>query len=126
MADSSRHTLRKNALEWSVFAFSLVLVVGVVGYLGVAAWRDTDAPPDFVVEWDAPTPRGDGGFEVPVHVRNEGTTTAANVQVEVTSGGESVTFTLEYVPRHSTREGIALFERYPAQPVARVRGYERP
>ena len=79
-----------------------------------------------MVEWDAPTPHVAGGFEVPVRIRNDGTTTAANVQVEVTSGDESVTFTLQYVPRHSTRAGIARFEEYPAMPVVRVRGYERP
>ena len=41
---------RKNWLEWGVFAFGLAALVGVLGYLGVQAWRHDGRPPALSVE----------------------------------------------------------------------------
>ncbi len=122
---SEPHAPRKNALEWAVFALSLALVVGVVGFLGYRALQQGEAPPRFTIVFEAVEPQG-SDFLLPVRVRNSGDVTAAQVLVEVTSGDETGEMTLQYVPRHSERQGVVLFRNRPAAPTARVVGYERP
>lgn len=117
--------LRKNALEWTVFAVSLALVVGVVGLLVALAFEDADVPPTLVVTLGAPGP-GISGVRVPVTVRNEGAQTVASVVVAVTDGRETAEVTFGYVPRHSTRTGGALFPGPPGRLTARVVAYEAP
>ncbi len=118
-------TLRKNALEWAVFAISLVLVLAVVGTLAVEATEDADGPPRLIVATEAPQ-SAPSGVRVPVTVRNDGAQTVASVVVEVTDGAETTEVTFAYVPRHSTRTGGAFFATPPGRLTARVVSYEAP
>ena len=118
----------KNAVEWSVFAFSAVLVTLVLSYLGYLSLTVKQTPPELSVRLGELTQR-DGQIWVPVTVENRGTATASNVQVEVEAkNGSSASFTLPYVPRHGERHGWVGFEppltRHELK--ARVSGYEAP
>lgn len=123
--DPDDRTLRKNGLEWTVFAISLALIVGAVGYLGYLALRESNAPPRFEVTLGAAT-RQDSLYFVPLRIRNAGDQTAAAVHVEVTSGDETAEIVFDYVPRHSQRRGVVLLRRPPAAPEAHVTGYSLP
>ncbi len=116
---------RKNALEWNVFAVSLLLVGGVVGYLVVRSFQEHNAPPHLSVFLGTPQVHN-GRYALPVRVHNAGNQTAAQVEIVVTSGSERTTLTLQYVPRHSAREGTAFFDAYPAAPTGRVQSYAAP
>ena len=66
-------------------------------------------------------------------VANDGERTAEGVEIEVTleRDGKEVErghFAIEFVPRGSTRTGVALFQRDPSccRIVARAAGYKRP
>jgi uncharacterized protein (TIGR02588 family) len=125
-------SVRKNALEWSVFAAALLIVGACVGLLAVAMARDVDAPPELIVTAGA-AERTAAGYRVPVRVKNEGDGTAADVHLGVTleqSGREveRVELTLPFVPRHSTREGMVVFRHDPSCCTIAVRalGFEIP
>ncbi len=114
--------LRKNALEWTVFAVSAALVLALVAVLGWNA-TESDGPPRLVVVVGTAAPREGGGVAVPVTVRNDGPETAAEVEVEVMEDGGDAAMRarirFDYVPRHSERRGMAVFE---APPRGRVSG----
>lgn len=132
--------LRKNWLEWTVFAAGLVAVLGTLGYLTYEVLTEEVTPPRIVVELGRPTPDGtpDGTpagsrWTVPVRVRNDGGETAEEVQVEVTlesPGHAPETRQLEvaFVPRKSRREGWVTFSRDPSRGrlTGRATGYEKP
>ena len=117
--------VQKNAFEWGVFALGFALVAAVVGYLGYAAFTDTEAPPRFEITLGAPeaTPHG---RRVPVTLRNAGAETVASAVVEVTDGAHTGEVTFGYVPRHATREGAAYLDTVAGPLRARVTGYEAP
>jgi len=117
--------LQKNALEWTVFAVSLVLVGLVVVLLAREALEDADVPPRLVVTLGVPEP-GLAGVRVPVTLRNDGHQTVSAVLVEVTDGQQTAEVGFGYVPRHSTRTGGALFATPPGRVTARVVAYEAP
>lgn len=123
---------KKNWLEWTIFAISLVLVLVTAGVLVQQQFSLEDKPPDPQIELGTPEAH-DGYFAVPVKVTNRGDSTAASVQVEValrTAEGESETgqFDLPYLPRRSTREGWVTFQHDPAKGKMepRILGYEKP
>lgn len=124
-------TPEKHPLEWLVFAVSLVLVLGTLGYLVYDAARGGEEPPDLVVELGAAR-RGSQGFRVPVTVRNRGDETAENAHIEVvlTSPGrppETAGLDIAFVPRGSTRRGWVTFSADPTgRLTGRVLGYEKP
>jgi uncharacterized protein (TIGR02588 family) len=102
-----------NWLEGVVFVSSGVLVALVLGYLAVDAASTRDAPPDLVITVGAPV-HGEGGWRVPVTVKNQGDSAAEEVHVRVSSRGEGPArdageLVLSYVPRHSKREGWVAF-----------------
>ena len=124
--------LEKNALEWSVFAVALLLVLATVGYLvREALTTQVDAPPDLVVTLGQPT-RTAGGHRVPVQVENRGGETAEQVQVTVSlegsEGSEDAALMIPYLPRESRRSGWVTFQGDPGAGVLRVEGvaYQAP
>jgi uncharacterized protein (TIGR02588 family) len=121
----------KNALEWTVFGVSILLVGAIMVILGLDALRWKEGPPRLeIVMGEARA--GDGQLVIPVQVTNRGQTVAINVNVEVTDlssaqrKGAIVAF--DFVPRGATREGRAIFppEQDPAKLEARISGYEVP
>jgi uncharacterized protein (TIGR02588 family) len=131
--DSDNSTLpRKNALEWLVFAVSLVLLAGTLGYLIFSAAAYKKSPPILSISLGQVQPVA-ARFRVPVTVSNDGNQTASGVQIEVTlnegrPNEEKANFTVPYLPRHSQREGAALFNSDPRAGIlkARVLGYVNP
>lgn len=101
----------KNAVEWTVFAFSCVLVTLVLGYLVYLSFASESSPaPQFRVTLGQIIER-DGQIWVAVTVENRGAITANNVEVEVErKNGQSAGFTLPHVPRHGKREGWVAFD----------------
>lgn len=124
--------IRKNWLEWSVFAVGLILVFCTLGYLTYAGASMGHEPPSLEVRLGEPEKR-ESNFIVPVTVINHGDETAAGVRIEVVmeSGGDEKArgeLDLPFLPRHAIREGWVTFEQDPrsAQLKARVLGYEKP
>ena len=125
--------LEKNWLEWIVFACSLLIVAGTLGYLIYDVATLSDAPPTITFKLGQPQPQSNH-FIVPVSVTNRGDQTAEGVHVEVTlenSGKEqeNAEFEIAFLPRHSTREGWVTFKTDPRtveQMQARVLGFEKP
>lgn len=123
----------KNWLEWSVFAISLVIVVGMLAYLVHAAMTSQDRPPDLRVLVGTALPGASNTYRLPLVVENLGDQTAEQVTVEVVvreSGRdvESAEMQIAFLPRQSKREGWVVLTRDPrccaieARPV----GYEKP
>ncbi|MGH9336820.1 MAG: hypothetical protein ACRD21_24025 [Vicinamibacteria bacterium] len=125
--------MKKNWLEWMVFAVSLALVLGMLGYLAYDAATSGNNPPNIEVRLGAPE-RGPHHFVIPVSVINHGDQAAKGVLIEVlleTNGRaeESARLDVAFLARGAHRQGWVAFERDPrtAEGVkARVLGYEKP
>jgi uncharacterized protein (TIGR02588 family) len=119
----------KNALEWTVFALSLALVMGVLGFLGYEAFSSAPTPPRLEISLGEPLKAGKRML-VPVRVENRGSTTAITVDIEVSRRGrdEKAGFSVAHVPRKTTRNGWVAFDA-PLQKnelEARILGYQQP
>lgn len=124
--------MKKNVLEWIVFAISLVLIAGVLGYLTRAAIRGPSGPPELRIVTGQPEPVRDQ-WRIPLIIRNDGEETAEAVRVEVTlrcaaEQPERAELDFAFVPRHSQREGAVLFrtDPRPCQIAAQAVAYEQP
>ena len=123
--------LKKNWLEWAVFAAGLVLVVATIGFLVYQGTTMGSEPPIIEVHLGAPQPRSQN-FIVPVTVVNRGDKTAEGVHIEVVLEGGGATerseFQIPFLPRHARHEGWAAFQTDPraARLRARVLGFEEP
>lgn len=123
--------MKKNPLEWLVFAVSLVLVVAVIGYLAAAIVRAEGGKADIRVTTGAPEASRDE-WRVPLVVRNDGDETAEAVRIEVTlqcgQARERAELDFAFVPRHSQREGAVQFRNDPraCTLAARTMSYEEP
>lgn len=125
--------LEKNWLEWIVFTASLILVLGVLGYLVYDGATSGNTPPSIQFQLGTPQPQLNY-FLVPVSVTNRGDETAEGVRIEVVllGGGkeqEKGEFEIAFLPRQSTRKGWVTFQTDPRrieQIKARVLGFEKP
>ena len=127
---------RKNWLEWCVFTFGLVALLGVVSFLVFKAVKHDGRPPALSVVMDAPWQQV--GVDppyvvVPVTVRNDGDLAATEVDVEVTvvRGGqviERVGLNIDELPRQSQRGGAVTLRALPGPGELQVRvlGYADP
>lgn len=129
---SSKSEIAKHPLEWIVFAVSLVLVAGTVGFLAWDGIRGEKSAADLSVELGRPEPRG-GAWAVPVTLRNRGDETAEGVKVEVLleapgAPPETADFEAAFVPRRSKREGWVTFRTDPSRGrlSGRAVGWETP
>ena len=128
-ASNAKSAPGKNALEWSVFALSCVLVLGTFAVLihGMVVWQD--APARLTAHAGEAYQEG-GSLWVPVVVANEGDHSAVNVEIEVvstsTAGESKAAFTVDQIPRGSERQGRVSFEgkREEHQFRVRVSGYQ--
>jgi uncharacterized protein (TIGR02588 family) len=123
----------KNALEWTVFAVSLLLVLSILTYLFYQVYADKPSTPDLVVEhFHDPSDNAPQRYRVVVY--NRGGETAEEVLVELVleKGGEqleSVELSMPFAPRASKREGWLIFREDPDKAdtlVARVVSYKKP
>ncbi|RYD20294.1 MAG: hypothetical protein EOP88_15615 [Verrucomicrobiaceae bacterium] len=131
MRKSTPENPAKNLLEWIVFGISAVLVMAVLVLLTMAALDVEDGPPELIAETGNPRTK-DGWVRIPVTVRNEGNSVAANVEVRVCTGtGEArreAGFTLDFVPRGASRAGAVTFKDMGGamELECEVLGYEEP
>lgn len=126
----------KNWLEWCVFAFGLVALIAVVGYLTAQAIRHDGRPPALSIVMAAPWQQvgvDPPHVVVPVTVRNDGDCAATEVDVEVTvvRGGQVVeraSLNIDELPRMSQRGGAVTLRALPGpgELQARVIGFSDP
>lgn len=118
--------------EWLAAGTGLVLTLTVIGYLIFDGVTAGDGPPELSVV-GAPAQAVAGGFVVPMTVRNDGATTAAEVEVRGTleRGGaviEERRARFAHVPAEGEAMGGLVFETDPR--TARLRlaaqGYAEP
>jgi len=124
--------VKKNWLEWTVFALALVLVSLTLGYLLYAGSTMNEEPPSIEVRVGTPEQK-QFNFIVPVTVVNHGDETAEGVRVEVIMESADKQqsrsdLDIPFLPRRATREGWVTFEQDPrgAKLRARVLGYQKP
>ena len=77
--------MRQNWLEWAVLAFSVAVIVALVGYLAMTAMSTASPPAISVVGHPEEARSIDAGWELPVTVRNDGGQAAAMVAIEGTA-----------------------------------------
>ena len=97
--------------QWIVAAIGLVVTLGAVGLMVFELFQQ-ERPPTLIpriVEVQA-TP---AGYVAEVEVRNDGSDTAAGVELEGVQGPVTASATLDYVPG---RGSATAFLRFPADP----------
>jgi uncharacterized protein (TIGR02588 family) len=101
----------KNALEWTIFGLSVLLVGSVLVFLGHEAISGVALPPRLEVSLGEPVEAGEQML-VPVIVKNKGEATAAGVEVEVErrKSDETAHFSFPYLPREGQRKGWVVFD----------------
>ncbi len=125
--------IKKNWLEWFVFAVSLANVLCTLGVLVYDGATSAKTPANIELRLGKPQPQADR-FMIPISVINSGDTTAESVQIEVTLGSagreqENAQFHIAFLPRHSKRKGWVTFQTDPRtvkEMTARVLGFEQP
>jgi uncharacterized protein (TIGR02588 family) len=114
----------KNALEWTVFAIGLVLVVATLGFLVRESIVGDEGPPEVVARLGKPR-ISEGGHLIPVEVANIGQTTAEDVLVPIfldLPGGrrEEAELNIAFLPRDSKRNGWVSFRADPRRGTIRL------
>ena len=123
---------QKNALEWTVFAVSLVLIAATIAFLVRDGGSAESKTPQIEVRTGQAV-QSAGMWSVPVIVTNRGDETAEQLRVEVSvlqdgRETEKAQLTFAFVPRRSSREAWALFRSDPRalKIDARATSYEKP
>jgi uncharacterized protein (TIGR02588 family) len=124
--------LKRNTLEWAILVTSGTLVVALVGYLLVSGM--TNSSPAVIRLEDKATEATngpDGGWLVPLTVRNEGGKAAVSIVVQgnasVAGSAESSELTIDVLAADSEVELVLGFSGRPDGEVqVRVVGYETP
>jgi uncharacterized protein (TIGR02588 family) len=124
--------MKRNWLEWAILVISVVLVVALVGYLlvsGLANDRPAVIRPEVTPAEAADGP--DGGWLVPLTVRNEGGKAAVSIVIEgtatVAGTEESSELTVDLLAADSEVELILGFSGRPEGEIqVRVVGFETP
>ena len=124
--------MKRNWLEWAILAISVAVVVALVGYLLVAGL--SNAGPAMIRAEVAAAEAADGpdgGWLVPLIVRNEGGTAAVSIVVEgtatVAGTQESSELTIDLLAADSAVELVLGYSEEPDGEVqVRVVGFETP
>lgn len=133
LEEDNQHEEKKNWLEWSVFALSIVLVLGVLGYLVYQAYNHKASTPDLYVQiWSEPSANAPNRYHI--LLENKGGTTAEEVTVELVlmKDGEEMEkaqLQIPFAPQESKREGWVNFTKDPAKAdtvSSRVVSYKKP
>lgn len=122
---------QKNALEWTVFAISLALILAVITVLLRSGATTGQSPPALNASAGSPSPTA-GGHQIPVRVRNEGQSVEeVRIEVSLMQGDavvERAELLIAFVPEKSEREGWVVFQRDPqcCKVMARAVAFEKP
>lgn len=124
--------MKRNWLEWAILAISVAVVVALVGYLLVSGLSNR-GPAMIRAEVSAAEAADgpDGGWLVPLIVRNEGGTAAVSIVVEgtatVAGTQESSELTIDLLAADSAVEVVLGYSDEPDGEVqVRVVGFETP
>jgi uncharacterized protein (TIGR02588 family) len=115
--------------EWVSLMISIVLLVGVVAVV-IALWLSpSNEPARFRI--DRKAIRNEAGhYYLPITVTNEGDATGAQVTVEGRlkgSGTEQASATtFDFIPAHSSVEGVLIFDTEPTSAELRIVSYQQP
>jgi uncharacterized protein (TIGR02588 family) len=124
--------MRNNWLEWLVLAFSVTVLVGVVGFLVIDGIVDEGRPPDPVVTLHhAQAHVGGQGWYLPATVTNRGDSAAEAVLLRASAvvGGdeEESEVTIDYLPSGTDVEVTFAFSAEPdGEVTARPIGFRLP
>lgn len=126
-------TERTPIAEWLAAGAGLFLTLGVIGYLLAEAIGERQGEPPSLSVSGGPAQRTDGGYVLPIVVRNSSYTTAAAVEVRgvLEQDGavvEEHTATFAYVPGRGEARGGLIFQHRPGPGAVRLsaEGYEEP
>ncbi len=105
----------KNGLEWTVFACSILLVLGILAYLIFKSYNHKTSIPEIHVEF-AQSPTATMPYLYHVTIKNNGGETAEEVKIELVIQRDSVIIDkaelqLSFVPQKSQREGWLNFSQ---------------
>lgn len=123
----------KNILEWSVFGFSLLLILGILIYLIFQTVVYKAGSPDLHITFvHDPSPHAP--YRYFLQIRNDGKETAEEVVVDLVleQNGEQLevaSLSIPYSPKQSVREGWVNFSNNPSKSdtvYARVVSYKKP
>lgn len=124
--------MKRNWLEWAITIISVAVVIALVGYL-VVSGLTSGGPAIIRAEANVAEARDgpDGGWLLPLTVRNEGGSTATSVVVEgtaiVAGTEESSELTVDILAADSEVELVLGFSGRPGGEVqVRVVGFETP
>lgn len=124
---------RKNALEWTVFGISVLLVTAILIYLVYNTVTHNTSPADIQVEYNK-SPTKTAPYRYHLVINNKGGETAEEVLVELVLQDDTVTIEkaelqLSFVPTSSKREGWVNFSKDPAKAdtvIGRVVSFKKP
>ena len=121
--------MNKNALEWAVFAASLVAILVCVGVLGYEQLTHGGAPPRLTATVASVVEQPEG-FGVEILIRNGGDRTAENIHLELAIEGtpDRAEAVVAYVPYRSQRRAWLVLPTDPRSRrlLVRVLGFEEP
>jgi uncharacterized protein (TIGR02588 family) len=115
--------------EWVSLIISILLLAGVVGVV-IALWLSpSKEPARFRI--DRRAIRNEvGHYYLPITVTNEGDATGAQVTVEGRLEGagneQTSATTFDFIPAHSSVEGVLIFDTEPTSAELRVVSYQQP
>lgn len=112
--DSKKET--NNWLEQLVTIIASILVIFTFVFLIYHLINDKETPADIVVSFGEVIEKS-GGFSIKLSVENQGTETAKDVTIEITTTEDSVAekgqVSFQYIPGESTVKGWVNFKKKP-------------
>lgn len=108
---------------------SIALLAGVVGVVIVLWLSPSSEPARFRID-RMPIRNELGHYYLPITVTNEGDATGAQVTVEGRLAGpgneQASATTFDFIPAHSSVEGVLIFDTEPTSAELRVVSYQQP
>lgn len=120
-------THRVRGVEWVLYASAAAIVAGTVGaslILEIAGPHDPH--PQVVIHLDGEPWVEADVLSVPWVVENQSSWDVEQVEIEVTHADDRVDQEIDYLPRGTTRRGVARVEVGPGEPAVRVTAYRLP
>ena len=119
-------THRVRRIEWVLYTAAAIVVAGTVGsavVLDVAGSKDPH--PRVVVRVDGEPWMDDGLLAVPWRVENVSSWDVEQIRIEVGAGSAPVEQEVDYLPRGSSRRGVARIDAG-GEPAVTITGFRLP
>jgi uncharacterized protein (TIGR02588 family) len=112
------------ALQWVMALLGAVVTLGVLGVV-VREAAQPEQPPSLTARIVSVQAQ-DGGYVAEVEVVNRGLETAAGVDIEGRTAGDTATATLDYVPGQGRAAAHLRFSDDPTRAAVAVKGWSQP